>query len=231
MGPIVRVGAPAPTHDLLRVRSPTAARVEGPVPAWVESALRQAPWVVVRRGYVRAGLIPVGVRGPTRAQRCAAWLAVADVAERRSPEELWNDTGNGPALAPATTPIREEKVPAMSALARIAPLLAPGYRWGPGGSVGFELATGVATANASSDLDVVLRQPHRFEPTEARALYASLVEAAAPARIDALLETAWGGVSLAELATEPVRVLLRTPDGPRLVPDPWTAGAWAERAS
>jgi phosphoribosyl-dephospho-CoA transferase len=176
------------------------------------------------------------VRGLTRSQRFAAWLAATDVAERRSPEELWDSVENRPApgLACAPTQTRTEAVPALAALARVAPLLAlRGYRWGPGGSVGFELATGTVTATASSDLDVILRQARRLEPDEARALQAALAEAAAPARIDALLETPRGGVSLADLAAAPTCVLVRTPDGPYLAADPWAAdaGAWTEGVS
>jgi phosphoribosyl-dephospho-CoA transferase len=192
--------------------------------------------VVVRRGRTQAGGIPVGVRGRTRAQRFAAWLAAADIAERRSPEELWDSVENLPVsgLACAPKQTRPETVPALAALTRVAPLLAlRGYRWGPGGSVGFELATGAATATASSDLDVILYQARRLEPDEACALQAALAEAAAPVRIDTLLETPRGGVSLADLAAAPTRVLVRTPDGARLAADPWAAdaGAWTEGVS
>jgi phosphoribosyl-dephospho-CoA transferase len=224
------------THDLIRPLEPIALTADGSAPSWLGPALQRAPWVVVRRGHIRAGGIPVGVRGGTRSQRFAAWLAVADIAERRSPEELWDSVENRPTpgLACAPRPTRTGAVPALAALARVAPLLARrGYRWGPGGSVGFELATGVAMAAASSDLDLILRQAGRLEPGEARALRAALAEAAAPARIDALLETPCGGVSLAELAAAPTRVLVRTPDGPHLVADPWVAdgGGWVEEAS
>jgi phosphoribosyl-dephospho-CoA transferase len=232
MGPIVTVGAPAPTHDLIRVREPAAVTADGRAPSWVEPALRRTPWVVVRRGRIQAGEIPVGVRGRTRSQRFPVWLAVADVAERRSPEELWDSVENRPTPGLAYVPVqaRTEAVPALAALARVAPLLTSrGYRWGPGGSVGFELATAGATATASSDLDVILRRARRLEPDEARALQAALVEAAAPARIDALLETPRGGVSLADLAAASTQVLVRTPDGPRLVADPWTTDADAGR--
>ena len=40
-----------------------------------------------------------------------------------------------------------------------------------------------------------------------------------------MLETPSGGVSLADLAANPKQVLVRTPDGPRLLADPWTAHA------
>jgi phosphoribosyl-dephospho-CoA transferase len=225
-----------PCHDLLRLREPIALMADAPVPPWVEPGLRRTPWVVVRRGHIQAGRIPVGVRGMTRSQRFAAWLAVADIAERRSPEELWDDVENRPTPGLAYAPglARTQAVPALAALARIAPLLARhGYRWGPGGSVGFELATAVATVTASSDLDVILRQARRLEPDEVRALQAALLQAATPARIDVLLETPRGGVSLADLAAAPTQVLVRTPDGTRLMADPWTmdADAATERAS
>jgi phosphoribosyl-dephospho-CoA transferase len=99
-----------------------------------------------------------------------------------------------------------------------------GRRWGPGGSVGFEIATGVATATASSDLDLILRQDRSFETNEATDLLAALAKAAAPARIDLMVETPMGGVSLADLALMPAQVLVRSPDGPRLVADPWNEG-------
>jgi phosphoribosyl-dephospho-CoA transferase len=213
--------SPAPTHDLIRLREPFALTVDAPVPAWVEPALRRTPWVVVRRGYVRDGMMPVGVRGLARQQRFAAVLAVAEIADRLSPEELTDSRY-------VIERKRKDTAPALAALARVAPILASrGHRWGPGGSVGFEIATGVATATWSSDLDLILRQDHRLGLDEAIDLRAVLAEAAAPARVDVLLETPRGGVSLADLAARPARVLVRTPDGPRLSADPWMAGAGA----
>jgi phosphoribosyl-dephospho-CoA transferase len=205
------------THDLLRLRSSVALSTEGLLPAWVEPALVRAPWVVVRRGIVRDGMIPVGVRGSTRSERFAAFLALSEVADRRSPEDL--------AVLPSR---RRGEVPALAALARVAPILEGlGRRWGPGGSVGFEIATGVPTATATSDLDLILVQEQRLPPAEAIALRAVLSEAAAPARVDLLLETPAGGVSLAELAARPAQVLVRTPRGPRLLADPWGIDALA----
>ena len=215
----VMPGRPAPTHDLIRLREPIALTVNAPVPAWVEPALRRAPWVVVRRGHVRDGMIPVGVRGPARPQRFAALLAVGEIADRLSPEDLTDSLY-------AIERARRDASPALAALARVAPILARrGHRWGPGGSVGFEIATGVLTATSSSDLDLILRQDRRLEPGKAIELRAALAEAAAPARIDVLLETPCGGVSLTDLAAMPGQVLVRTPDGARLSDDPWMADA------
>jgi phosphoribosyl-dephospho-CoA transferase len=213
----VMPGRPISTHDLIRLREPTALIMDASIPAWVESALDRAPWVVVRRGHVRDGIIPVGVRGPVRHQRFAAALAVADIADLLAPEQL---TESRYVIARS----RMDEAPALAALARVAPILASrGHRWGPGGSVGFEIATGVATATSSSDLDLILHQDRPLGPDEAIDLQAVLAEAAAPARVDVLLETPRGGVSLADLASMPARLLVRTPDGPRLSADPWMA--------
>jgi phosphoribosyl-dephospho-CoA transferase len=215
----VMPGRPAPTHDLIRLHEPIALMADAPVPAWVEPALRRAPWVVVRRGRVTDGMIPVGVRGLARAQRFAAFLAVAEIAERLSPEDLTDSLH-------AIDRARTDAAPALAVLASVAPLLARrGHRWGPGGSVGFEIATGVLTATSSSDLDLILRQDRRLGPGEAIELRAALAEAAAPARIDVMLETPCGGVSLTELAAMPRQVLVRTPDGARLSHDPWMGDA------
>ncbi len=214
----VMLGRPTTTHDLIRLREPIALLVDGPVPAWVEPALLRAPWVVVRRGHVQAGMIPVGVRGLARQERFAAVLAAEDIVGRLSPEELSESRH-------IITRRRKDEAPALAALARVGHILASrGHRWGPGGSVGFEIATGVATATSSSDLDLIIRQECRLELDEAIDLQAVLAEAAAPARVDVLLETPRGGVSLADLAAMPERLLVRTTDGPRLLADPWMAG-------
>jgi phosphoribosyl-dephospho-CoA transferase len=214
-------GSPAPTHDLIRLRSPIKMAVDASVPAWVEPALRQIPWVVVRRGHIRDGMIPVGVRGPTRSHRFAALVAVAEIADRLSPEDL---TVSSRVIEQK----RKDAVPALAALDHVPGLLVRcGYSWGPGGSVGFELATGIATATALSDLDLILRQDRRLEPDRATDLLAALAKAAAPARIDVMLETPIGGVPLADLAAMRAQVLVRTPFGPRLLADPWMVDATA----
>jgi len=211
-------GSPALTHDLIRLREPIRLTADEPVPSWVEPVLKRTPWVVVRRGHIRDRMTPVGVRGLTRSQRFAAFVEFAETVERLSPEDLTtsrcvierNPKGRAPALA---------------ALTRVAPILAcRGCRWGPGGSVGFEIATAATTARLSSDLDLILRQDRRLEPSDAIALLDALAEAAAPVRIDVMLETPCGGVALADLAAAPRHVLVRTPDGARLSADPWMEG-------
>jgi phosphoribosyl-dephospho-CoA transferase len=211
-------GSPAPTHDLIRLREPLGLTADEPAPSWVEPVLRRTPWVVVRRGHVRDRMMPVGVRGLARSQRFAAYVECAEIVERLSPEDL--------AVSPYVIERRpEDRAPALAALARVAPILARrGCGWGPGGSVGFEIATTTTTATSSSDLDLILRQDRRLESTEAIALLGVLAEAAVPVRIDVMLETPCGGVALADLVATPKHVLVRTPDGVRLSTDPWGEG-------
>jgi phosphoribosyl-dephospho-CoA transferase len=199
-------------HDLLRLTSGAGLRHEESVPAWVPTSLARTSWVVVRRARAPAGLIPVGVRGSTRAERFAALLAPDAVAARVTPEDLvaervWHHMPRARRLGP------------LRVLDAVDELFASfGLVWGPTGSVGFELATGVAAAGTASDLDVVVRAPEPWPLESAREIADHLSRM--PPRVDAQLDTPGGAVMLAEYAHSD-RVLLRTPDGPSLTWDPW----------
>jgi phosphoribosyl-dephospho-CoA transferase len=199
-------------HDMLRLTSGAGLRHEGSVPAWVPTSLARAPWVVVRRARGPAGLIPVGVRGSTRAQRFAALLAPDAVAARVTPEDL--SAGRVWHQVP-----RARRLGSLQVLDTVDELFSSlGLVWGPTGSVGFELATGVATASTASDLDVVVRAPEPWPLEGAREIADYLSRL--PVRVDAQVEAPAGAVMLNEYVRGE-RVLLRTPDGPRLIWDPW----------
>ncbi|MEV0826723.1 phosphoribosyl-dephospho-CoA transferase MdcG domain-containing protein [Nonomuraea rubra] len=108
-----------------------------------------------------------------------------------------------------------------AALSAVARLLDGFARWGPTGGVGFELATGRPATHAASDLDVLVRAPYRWDQTMATRLAEAF--AALPARVDCLLETPQGGVSLVEWSRAGGSVMARTAHGPQLVTDPWDA--------
>jgi hypothetical protein len=154
--------SPCRTHDLIRVVEPIDLVAETPTPPWVGSALRRAPWVVIRRGPIHGGKVPVGVRGAVRNQRFGAFLPATRIAERLAPEDL---------LLHATES----------------------------------------------------HQDDRLDPKKAIELLAGLTNAAAPARIDVVLETPSGGASLADIAAMRSQLLVRTPHGPRLILDAWMA--------
>lgn len=184
-------------HDLLRIRCLPAES-----PDWAVEALRIAPWVVVRRDVCPAERVPVGVRGTTRAQRYATVIDAADVDTVVAPSEL-----RGPGLP---------DVPAARALPGVADVLdAAGVEWGPTGSAGFTLASGVTVVTAESDLDVVVRLP-RLSALNTLGNWWSRFEEL-PARVDCQLDLPVGGVALADVLGTADRVLLRTTHGPALV--------------
>jgi phosphoribosyl-dephospho-CoA transferase len=209
---------PAPAvHALLRVADLDALAWEAPRPHWASAALQLAPWAVVRRAAPRIEVWPVGVRGGQRQQRCAAWLSHRAIQERITPQMLaakrvWRQRSSAAAT------------PAVAALDEAAAILvAHGFagRWGPGGSVGFELASGVPSTTSGSDLDLVVSADEPLARTDAIRLHADLSKL--PVRIDLLLETPYGAVALAEYAKAAGATLMRSAEGPRLVRDPWSA--------
>jgi phosphoribosyl-dephospho-CoA transferase len=195
------MSSPRP-HDLLRIAS--VAQLCRMGPAWVTSALRDAPWVVVRRARCAPGYLPVGIRGPSRSHRHATLIEVGSVTEGLSPADLVDRVDRLPDLRVTDT------------LRRAAALLAPtGLRWGPGGSVGFSLATGLLAITPTSDLDLVLTA----DDVPPLTMLAGLREAfrELPARVDCQLDLPIGGIALDDLLGPTDQVLVRTNDGPSLM--------------
>jgi phosphoribosyl-dephospho-CoA transferase len=131
-------------------------------------------------------------------------IEAGTVTEVRSPPDLVERVDRLPDL------------PVTEALRQAAALLTPtGLRWGPGGSVGFTLATGVSVVTASSDLDLVMT----VDDVPPLTMLADLREAfrELPARVDCQIDLPIGGVALDELVVTADRVLVRTADGPSLM--------------
>jgi phosphoribosyl-dephospho-CoA transferase len=210
--------APA-VHALLHITDPEALIWDAGRPHWAGAALQLAPWAVIRRAAPRAGLWPVGVRGALRSQRAAAWLPHRAVGGCMTPQRL-----------AATCAWREQPraaaSPAVAVLDEVAAIFVThGFagRWGPGGSVGFELASGLRCTTPDSDLDLVLSAELPVTRPDAARLHTDLSKL--PVRIDMLLETPRGAAVLAEYARGVDVILLRSAQGPRLVRDPWNIGS------
>lgn len=200
------MGAQYRPHDLLWGLTPDGLSPEAP--AWAAEVVQAGLPVVVRRAVPETDLIPVGLRGTTRAERLAAWLEPAAVRRQLSPEALR-----------VSSDCRD--LPVFSTLAFIEPLLDDlGLPWGPTGAAGYELASGWPALHAGSDLDLLIRCAAPLSRDQARALLTSL-QGQALCRLDILLETPLGGVALADWAANAPKVLLKTAAGPRLVGDPW----------
>jgi phosphoribosyl-dephospho-CoA transferase len=204
------------THDLLKINPECfldeATSRGDMVPGWAEEHLRIAPFAVVRRGLISETGLPIGVRGSDRNQRWAASCSPHAVLSAIAPSQL---------LGRTVVPSRVDAVPALQSLellqARWIDLDCP---WGPGGSVGFELATGMNVAKAESDLDIVIRAARPITIEEANFLCAQATDL--PAIVDIRVETPICGFSLKEYARAGRKeILLRMPNGPVLGSDPW----------
>jgi phosphoribosyl-dephospho-CoA transferase len=201
------------THDLLEIDANELISGHGSAPEWVEEVLRRSPFVVVRRGRVTDQEIPVGVRGPERNQRWPTFCHPKLVRSILTPPHLL--AGNIPIA-------RAKAIPALRAFDLLKDRwLRLGRPWGPGGSVGFELATGNLVANEQSDLDIVIYADTRMTVDEAKSLWAHTMDISAVA--DIRVETPVCGFSLAEYAQAgSAAILLRTPVGHLLGNDPWS---------
>src|SRR5580704_1013375 len=198
-------------HHLLEIDAKQFCLVQESLPRWVEEELRRTPFVVVRRGVETDLSIPVGVRGAARNQRWAAFCDPKFVKRVITP----------PQLVGCAAAFRIDAVPAFRSLRiledrwRTIP-----YKWGPGGSVGFELATGSRVATAASDLDIVLYVDSPMTTGEAAQLCLSAGDL--PAAVDIRGETPVCGFSLKEYAGQgPEGILLRTATEVVLGTDPW----------
>jgi phosphoribosyl-dephospho-CoA transferase len=197
-------------HDLLLLRGGSAVTTAEGVPcAYLNS--NQHPWVVVRRSRIADGLIPVGVRGAQRHQRCAGFTRLSEVLEIRQPDQL-------------RLTLADDSRRALQAFRTLSylesHLVGLDMSWGPGGSVGYELASGIPTVRDDSDLDFILFAPRQLETTEVQDLWRTI--SSAPGKVDVLVETPLCGFSLKEFATTSQhKILLRTINGRILGSNPW----------
>jgi phosphoribosyl-dephospho-CoA transferase len=203
------------THDLLEVNPERFLSLHASMPEWAAEGLRRVPFLVVRRGNAPGQTIPVGVRGTERNQRWAAFCK----------HELVKSITTPPQLLKRSVPMfRADSVPAFGSLL----LLKDRWRsfdcpWGPGGSVGFELATGSHVAKPESDLDIVIYADEPITIDEAKSLCALASDL--PAAVDIRVETRTCGFSLKEYASQgSAPILLRTPCGVRLGSVSWREG-------
>jgi phosphoribosyl-dephospho-CoA transferase len=161
--------------------------------------------VVVRRARAPEGLVAVGVRGSIRNERFAAFLPANQIVSRITPEQLvlgkkW----------------RNYSKEIFHYLERVSKLMNNySLLWGPGGSIGFELASGKETVKATSDIDVIIRFSEGFTTQLARDIKAGLE--LIPVHVDVQVETIEGAFSLSEyVVSEGKSILIRTMDGPIL---------------
>jgi len=196
-------------HDILKISSGTPFITSGYLPSWTKDAIKAAPYVVVRRGSVKYHKIPIGLRGDTRQQRQAAFLLAESIEAVFTPEDLVD-----PALWQRHTHLIDlgiaDRLQAVDRCFSGIPL-----SWGIGGSVGFELISGREVVGTESDIDIIMKASLPLR----KGLFADLKEKldSLPFKTDVLLETPNGAISLDELIAGRFPMVLRTPEGPRLI--------------
>jgi len=206
------------THDLLRIKDGCDIIGRFSKPKWVDEALKRAPFVVVRRAPFLNNEVPVGIRGELRNERFGGLLLRSNIESVISPQKivsnkLWLNTP------------RFSQIQVFSALDFVYNIFKTyGLSWGPTGSVGFELASGMPTVKSTSDLDIAIYIQELLPSIIAKQIYEKLRKAPVP--VDAQFETPHGAVSLEEYARgEYARgetpILLRTINGPMLIKKPW----------
>jgi phosphoribosyl-dephospho-CoA transferase len=203
------------THDVLEISAKQLIAGHSSVPDWVERSLLAVPFAVIRRGPATKQYIPIGIRGAQRNQRWAAFCPPRLVKRLITPPQL---------LSYAMLPSRADDAPAFRALHVLRERwIDLDHPWGPGGGVGFELATGSKVVTPESDLDVVLYVQTRMTVEKAKSLCARAMYL--PAVVDIQVETPVCGFSLREFAREsPGAILMRSSCGAVIGTDPWGDG-------
>jgi phosphoribosyl-dephospho-CoA transferase len=205
-------------HDLFWVTSRKALVSHDALPDWAcTGRLAHAPVVMRREQVGDPSLLPVGLRGETRSQRFSAYVQHDDVLRVVRPETLVRNVVWQSRLT-------LQQFPAVIALDELAPFLdSSGLHWGPTGSTGFTLATGLTVLHPDSDLDLMVRAPAPLTLAQTAILETAISKV--PCRVDMQIDTGRGAFSFAEWASGSKRVLLKTDTGPMLIADPWNPGA------
>jgi phosphoribosyl-dephospho-CoA transferase len=202
-------------HHLLKIDTAAIsfsdARSDQNIPLSVLGELDEIQLVVARRAPMTQDLVPIGIRGPERFQRWGAWCSPVGIRQIITPADL---------LTQFVTMDDSQSTPVRRALRSLITdwqwFQCP---WGPGGSLGFELASGKSTTTSRSDLDIVIYANQQFSRTVAQRLIASTNDLEVP--VDIRIETRMCGFSLREYARSAQKILLRTSAGPVLGQDPW----------
>lgn len=189
-------------HDIVRFRDVGDITFHGEVPDWVKVRPASRHHAVVRRMKTTTQTVAIGLRGKGRSERIAGFINKEDIEEIITPQSL------------VSSPAHYRDSRFHDVLSGIDAIVSPfGYEWGPTGSVGFELATGVPVTTQASDLDMTVYVPSNFDYQVLVQLYEQLQQC--PLRIDAQIEFGqMGAALLADIVKFKSGFLLRTSSGP-----------------
>lgn len=201
-------------HDLLTFAHENDLILEkNPLPEWAKDSLSKAKIVVVRRGIIKDGLIPVGIRGKQKNQRLGCFLPKDKILKQYHPDyfirhQSWTNLS-----------VDRQKMPAFQALNEMVPVLKD-FHWGVSGSLAYEMATGVKMVHQTSDIDVIAWQVKPMSVPQAQALLRRLNQFNVHADMQVVNQDR--GFALEEYAmNRDAEILIKTDEGPCLSDDPW----------
>jgi phosphoribosyl-dephospho-CoA transferase len=182
--------------------------IQQELPEWL--VLSQQVYGVVRRAEPSdPEVLPIGLRGAARNQRLALEIPTASVQKVIHPWEIIDRES-----------FRQEEIihfPAYQQFHAARDILS-GYKWGIGGSLGFELTSGIKAVKETSDFDLLLYADSPAGlPLQAIQAHSDFFE-----QLDTQVITSKGGFSLKEyLRTPEKKILLKTTAGPKLTKEIW----------
>lgn len=182
--------------------------IQQELPEWL--ILSQQVYGVVRRAEPSdPEVLPIGLRGVTRNQRLALEIPTASVQKVIHPWEIIDRES-----------FREEEIAQFPAYQQFhaARDILSGHKWGIGGSLGFELTSGIKAVKETSDFDLLLYADSPAGlPLQAIQTHSDFFE-----QLDTQVITSKGGFSLKEyLRTPEKKILLKTTAGPKLTKEIW----------
>src|SRR5699024_12555381 len=77
-------------HDLIKIDSSESLIFLTEKPLWVDKAVQESPFVVVRRAEIKNNLIPIGIRGSERHERMPGFIFGEAIKELYTPEMIMN---------------------------------------------------------------------------------------------------------------------------------------------
>lgn len=184
------------------------------LPDWVANG--SGP-VVVRRAHSLNNhvteLVPVGVRGRCKAERCAAYVPASCITKSISPFDLMQ-------TKPWMNHPLRDKHPVLKTLTHLLPLLDSLRRpWGVTGSCGYELATETSQLGPASDLDLIIDGAQFWSKDDSAQWLSQITQI--NCRLDIQLETPTGAIALNEWAAGRHQVMVKGNQGPFLTTNPW----------
>lgn len=191
-------------YDILKLKSCGEDCFDTKLPMWATEFVERTPYVVVKRGEEKTGMVPIGIRGITRQQRFGCYMNLDNISQVYKPYELlefksncglWNKVAS---LLPGIFETYKDRV-----------------TYGPTGSVGFELATGFKATTISSDLDLLIQTEEPLEVEIAKKILVQLLKI--NIKMDITLGISMGYVALEEYCNGQAPYLVKTNYGERLV--------------